>query len=181
MNIKVVILPGRYGKPHHNWFPYVQRKLAALDIEVVNIEFPTPTANRARTWLNFIETLGTDENTILIGHSSGAVAALRYAETHRILGSILVAACQSHLGDEEVKASGYFDTLWDWKAIKTNQQWIVQYASTDDPHIPISEAHIIRNALGSTYYEYDDQGHFGKTAGKIKFPEIIQEIKKRIL
>ena len=29
--------------------------------------------------------LGVDENTIIIGHSSGACAAVRFAETHKVL------------------------------------------------------------------------------------------------
>ena len=31
--------------------------------------------------------LGVDENTIIIGHSSGACAAVRFAETHKVLTS----------------------------------------------------------------------------------------------
>ena len=46
----------------------------------------------ADIWLPDLEELGADERTILIGHSSGAVAAMRYAESHRVLGSILVYA-----------------------------------------------------------------------------------------
>ena len=37
-------------------------------------------------WLPFMkDELGVDENTIIIGHSSGACAAVRFAETHKVL------------------------------------------------------------------------------------------------
>ena len=37
-------------------------------------------------WLPFMkDELGVDENTIIIGHSSGACAAVRFAENHKVL------------------------------------------------------------------------------------------------
>ena len=39
-------------------------------------------------WLPFMkDELGVDENTIIIGHSSGACAAVRFAETLKVLTS----------------------------------------------------------------------------------------------
>lgn len=46
---------------------------------------------------------------ILIGHSSGAVAILRYLETHRIEGAVIIGVCHTDLGDEKKKISGYYD------------------------------------------------------------------------
>ena len=39
--------------------------------------------------------LGVDEQTIIIGHSSGACAAVRFAETNKVAGIILVGAYTS--------------------------------------------------------------------------------------
>jgi predicted alpha/beta hydrolase family esterase len=72
-----------------------------------------------------------------VGHSSGALAAIRVAEICPILGSVLVGAYHTDLGIEKEKLSGYFDRAWNWKKIKTNQNWIVLFASQDDPWIPI--------------------------------------------
>ena len=89
---KVIIIPGNGGAtPEDNWFPFLQRELEAAGITVVNRQFPDPALARATYWLPFIESLGADEHTILVGHSSGAIAAMRFAETHKILGSILGA------------------------------------------------------------------------------------------
>jgi pimeloyl-ACP methyl ester carboxylesterase len=62
-----------------------------------------------------------DSETVLVGHSSGAIAAMRLAETHAILGSVLVGAYHTHLGMGTEKLSGYFDRPWQWDAIKRNQ------------------------------------------------------------
>ena len=47
-------------------------------------------------WLPFMkENLLVDEETIIIGHSSGACAAVRYAEENKVAGIILVGAYTS--------------------------------------------------------------------------------------
>ena len=114
--------------------------------DVINQTFPDNVKARARFWLPYLEELGADENTILIGHSSGAVAAMRYAETHRLLGSILVGVCHTDLGDSGEAESGYYSAPWQWERIRDNQQWIAIYHSTDDPLIPSRRAPLCREA-----------------------------------
>jgi predicted alpha/beta hydrolase family esterase len=180
---KAIIIPGNGDdNPEDKWFPYVEKELTKLGIKVTNVKFPDPVLARKEYWLPFLEELGADENTILIGHSSGAVAALRFAESHKILGSVLVGSYISHLNYEDEKKSGYFDTLWNWRAIKENQQWVLEFASTDDPFIPIEEPRTIAKELelGKDYHEYNDQGHFGSHDNKYEFPEMIAAIKAKL-
>jgi len=180
--MKAILISGNGGgSPRDHWLPYLEQKLPKLGIEVINKQFPDPELARREFWLPFIKELAADENTIIIGHSSGALAAMRYAEENKILGSVLVGACYTDLGDEDEKKSGYYDDLWKWKDIKKNQQWIIQFASTDDPFIPIEEARHIHGQLGTEYYEYNNQGHFGHDAqSKEKFPELIRALEKKV-
>ena len=186
--MKAIIIPGNGGdKPEDKWFPYVKKRLDAMNIPTENVEFPDAILARKEFWLPFIAKLGGGPDAILIGHSSGAVAAMRYAEKNKILGSVLVGVCYTDLGIQSEKDSGYYDTPWDWDAIRQNQKWIVQFASTDDPFIPISEARFIRDHLHTEYHEYSDKGHFmlgTKTNGAapdIEFPELIDAIKAKII
>lgn len=181
--MKAIIIPGNGGGcPEDNWSPYLAEELPKqLGIEVVNVQFPDAVLARKEYWLPFLEELGAGEDTILIGHSSGAVAAMRYAETHKLLGSVLVGGCYTDLGYAEEKASGYYDDPWDWEAIRRNQEWIVEFASTDDPFIPIAEARHIAENLKSDYREYTDRGHFGHGASPQKeFPEVIEAIRGKL-
>src|SRR6187455_2729673 len=99
-NPKVILIHGNGGSTAGDiWLPYLERELTALGLAVTNQTFPDNVRARAQYWLPFLEELGADEHTILIGHSSGAVAAMRYAETHRVLGSVLVGVCHTDLGD----------------------------------------------------------------------------------
>lgn len=180
--IRAILIPGNGGAtPQDNWLPYLESELPKLGIIVINQQFPDAVLARQAFWLPFIKKLGADDNTILIGHSSGAVAALRFAEKNKILGSILIGACSTDLGDENEKKSGYFDKPWDWKAIKQNQQWVIQFASTDDPFIPIEEPRAIHEKLDSEYHEYTDRQHFGHGIHpKLEFPELVDALKNKI-
>jgi hypothetical protein len=180
--VKIILIHGNGGHwPKENWLPPVARRLEKLGFKVIFRQFPDPVLARAKYWLPFIKKLGADENTILVGHSSGAVAAMRYAEKHKILGSILVAACYTDLGVPEEKASRYYDRQWNWEAIKKNQQWIAQFASIDDRFIPIKEARFVQKKLSTEYHEFKHQGHFSSWDNKTDFPQIVSIIKKRIL
>ena len=180
--IKVIFIPGNGGgKPTDNWFPYVKKELEQMGLEVIAREFPDDNLAREIYWIPFLKNdLKADENTILIGHSSGAIAAMRYAEKNRLLGSILVGGYYTDLGLETEKVSGYFTRPWDWQAIQNNQQWIALFASVDDPWIPIEEPRFIQQKLRMDYFEYTDQGHFGGDYFKQTFPEIVSLIKSKV-
>ena len=174
----VIFIHGNGGSTSQdNWFPSAAKQLQDAGLTVINKTFPDNEVARASVWLPYLTKLGANANTILVGHSSGALAAMRYAESHQILGSVLVAAACTDLGDENEKASGYFDTPWDWSAIKYNQKWIIQFASADDPYIPASEAYEIMNKLGTNYREYLNRGHF---SDQTSFPDLVKAIIKKL-
>ena len=117
---------------------------------------PDPITARRSIWLPFMkDELGVDDQTIIIGHSSGACAAVRFAETNKVAGIILVGAYTSggftshhqnsftlhraDLGDSTEAESGYFADEWRWEEAKKNCGFIVQFGSTDDPFLPWTE------------------------------------------
>ena len=87
---RVIILPGNGCDDvrQANWYHTVATELRhrlkqkqgwGESIAVVVEDRPDPSVARRDVWLPFIkQELGCDENTILIGHSSGAEAILRY-------------------------------------------------------------------------------------------------------
>lgn len=174
---KIIMIHGNGGgTAYEGWFPQVQRDFEAAGHEVIARTFPDNVKARAKYWLPYIEELGADPQTILIGHSSGAVAAMRYAESHSLLGSVLVGACYTDLGEASERISGYYDVPWDWDAIKQHQSWILQFASPTDPYIPISEARFIQKQLSTKYFELPKRGHFEDR----EFPELTKAVLKTI-
>lgn len=182
---KIIFIPGNGGSTtSDNWFPSVQKELEAQGLPVVAAPFPDPDLARESIWIPFLlNELKVDKNSILVGHSSGAIAAMRLAEEHSILGSVLVGAYHTDLGIENEKKSGYFDKPWNWKKIKENQHWTVLFASQDDPWIPMDQPRHIHHNLQCEYHEYTNQGHFGGDYFKGSFPElslaIIRNVEKR--
>ena len=174
----VILIHGNGGSTAADiWLPVLERALTALGLVVINQTFPDNVKARARYWLPFLEELGANEHTILIGHSSGAVAAMRYAETHRLWGSILVGVCHTDLGDSGEAASGYFRAPWQWQRIRESQRWIAIYNSTDDPHIPIAEPRFVAAQLRCSYFEFQDRGHFVDAR---ELPEVLDYVKRKL-
>jgi uncharacterized protein len=175
---KAILIHGNGGSTAGDiWLPSVERALTALGLHVINQTFPDNVKARARYWLPFLEELGADADTILIGHSSGAVAALRYAETHRILGSVLVGVCHTDLGDAGEAASGYYAAPWQWDRIRDHQQWIGIFQSMDDPHIPVAEARFVAAQLRCRYFEFTDRGHF---VNQRELPEVVTFVRRML-
>jgi predicted alpha/beta hydrolase family esterase len=175
-NPNVVLIHGNGGATAEDfWYPEVKAELEAAGVEVVARDMPS--IEGPHMWLPFIQDeLGADENSIIVGHSTGAVAAMRYAETHRIFGSVLVAAHYTDLGIYAEKRSGYFTEPWGWDAIKANQNWTAQFASTNDPFIPIEQSRHIHEKLDTDYHEVTKRGHFTDYV----FPGLVTVIKEKL-
>lgn len=178
---RVILIHGNAGGTGSDaWFPYVVQELEKLGLRCEAPDFPEPEIAPAKVWLPCLEDLGADADTVLIGWSTGAIAAMRYAETHKICGSVLVGGYYTDLGDETEKASGYFDKPWDWEAIKRNQQWIMQFTSIDDPYITIQESRLLHEYLHTENHEFANAGHFDQGKYMTEFPELVAELQRKL-
>ncbi|MCK4634276.1 MAG: alpha/beta hydrolase [Candidatus Aenigmarchaeota archaeon] len=180
--MKAMIIPGNDNTLiTSNWYQYVKNGLEKLGLEVIAENMPDPKLARKEIWISFIKKkLCNAEDSILIGHSSGAVAVLKFLEDNKCKLAILVGAYHSHLNNDLEKKSGYFDEPWKWNQIKNNAEKIIIFASKDDPYIPISEPRLIKEKTNAEYHEYKDEGHFGSDVNKKEFPEIVLVAKKAL-
>lgn len=115
---RIVIVPGMGCTPVRecNWYSWLQEKLEKDfngRVKVILQDMPDPHGARESQWVPFIRNvLQFDEKTILIGHSSGCAAIMRILEKDKVRGAILVAAAYTDLGDENERASEYFNRPW---------------------------------------------------------------------
>ena len=179
--MRVLFIPGNGNSDiNDNWILWTKKEVEKLGIKAIAENMPDPDFAREKYWIPFIEKkLENDPDSILVGHSSGALAIQRYIETHKVLCAILVGTSHTDLNDEHERASGYFSRPWQWEKMRENAKWIALFASTDDPYIPISEARFIHEKLQCEYHEFTDQGHMGSDIGKMEFPEIVEVIRRR--
>lgn len=164
-----------------NWYGWLEDRLTALGcFDKVTLRLmPDPLVARRSIWLPFLrEELHVDSQTLVVGHSSGAEAAMRLAEDTQLGGVVLVAACHTDLGCENERASGYYPPSggpWRFERMRENAGFIVQFHSEDDPFIPVSEARHVAEQLQSEYIEFTDKSHFFEP-----FEEIVEVIASKM-
>ena len=83
------------------WVPFLQKQCACVRPQ----PSPPPLGPRlCSAQLMVAAGCTQDANTVLVGHSSGAVAAMRLLEETPLLGAVLVSACHTDLGDAGERA-----------------------------------------------------------------------------
>jgi uncharacterized protein len=158
------------------WAPWLKSELEKRGYETFFETMPDSFIARSKFWLPFLEEhIKAGENDVLVGWSSGATAAMRYAETHKIRGSVLIGPSSSDLGDDLEKQSGYFDAPWQWQKIKENQQQIALVYSDNDPYIPQEQFEIVKKELKPDVLMLPGRKHFIEDA---TFPELLDYIVK---
>mmetsp|Transcript_20542 Transcript_20542/g.48757 ORF Transcript_20542/g.48757 Transcript_20542/m.48757 type:complete len:256 (+) Transcript_20542:21-788(+) len=207
--MKVVLIPGMGCTPiaRSNWYSWLAKSCnndrtdGLKDLHCNLQEFPDPYQCRESVWLPFVESIISSsasdddgknssnsgisisrnrrEDTIVIGHSSGAACAMRLMEKYgkdnleatsssspsssssssqsKLAGVILVAAAYTDLNDEDERRSEYFNREWDWEAMKYGSKHTVLFHGSDDHLIPVSEARYIASKLGSGQNSDDEE------------------------
>jgi predicted alpha/beta hydrolase family esterase len=180
MSTRFIFIHGNGGNDWRSaWAEWLEREIQALGFDTVFETMPDAIKARADRWLPHMQdTLAIGKDDVIIGYSSGAVAAMRYAENHEIRGSILIAPSHTDLGDADEKENGYFDEPWDWKSVKKNQKNIYVVWGDDDPYIPQREFAYIVLQLGADKLKIPMGRHFIE---KQDFAEIMPYIKKKYL
>ena len=107
----------------------------------------------------YLKSLGIDENDVVVGHSSGAVALTRLCEDVRVRALVLVATCWTDQGQAYDRAHGYYSRPWRWDRIKANCGTVLQFHSASDSSSP-KEAREIAGWLGSAYHDLPEKGHY---------------------
>lgn len=181
------------------WYSWLKDKIKEkyTNSYLIFKNLPNPSKCYINEWIPFIKKEideakeKTGYNKIyLVGHSTGAIALMRYMESYKITGAVLVSSYITDLNDERERESGYFPIIkdgiiendWNWEKMISNAEWIVNIGAEDDKYIPIEE--ILQVSINLNLKEENsiifskDQGmgHF-----KIKiFPELYDVLIKKI-
>ncbi|MBR3837766.1 MAG: alpha/beta hydrolase [Clostridia bacterium] len=182
--MNVFILHGSYGKPFENWFPWMENKLAEEEILCTIPTFPTPNNQEYSSWkelLDYYVKKGIiNEETVLIGHSCGAVCAAKFlAETNiKIKALISVAGYNNfYSGDhmDDLNGSFYFPSNFCSDIDKTVPTRYA-YFSDNDPFIPFVKLEEFAFEIKATPKLIKNAGHFNASAGYCCFEELLNTI-----
>ncbi|MBW3568704.1 alpha/beta hydrolase [Candidatus Parcubacteria bacterium] len=188
--MQFLILHGTSSSSQGNWFPWLGSELKKSGHEVWIPDLPDAHRPNIQKYNNLLLNQGWDFNdSVIIGHSSGAVAILgllqALPEGAKINTAILVGAFTERLVEspswEMLKE--LFEEPFDFKAIKKKSKQFIFVHSGDDPYCPIEQARYLAENLQGEFIELQGMGHFKLRldARFDKFPELLEIINKKIL
>jgi predicted alpha/beta hydrolase family esterase len=186
-----VILHGTDNTPEDNWFRWLERELTDRGWKVWVPALPGNDYPDTATYTDYLlgantngERWSYDDGTVLIGHSSGAVAGLRLLEAlpahpdspaPRIHAAFLVAGFKDNLGwrDEagRLKLEGIVSAPFDWKTLRDRCGSYTLLHSHDDPFCPVSHASYLAVHLHGELVMQVGEGHFSVSTKGEKYRE----------
>lgn len=162
---QALILHGTDATPESNWFAWLKERLQQDGYQVWLPLLPDNDRPNAKTYTDFLLSnpdFAFDNETIIIGHSSGAVEVLHLLqnlpENVKIKDAFLVSAFKDDLGWDMLK--GLFGEPFDFAKIKSKADKIVFFHSDNDPYCPLEHAEYLAGQVDGKLIVRPGQGHF---------------------
>jgi len=169
----VYIIHGWDGSPEEPMLQWLKLSLEDKGINVSVPAMPNAEAPEVNAWIGKIkEIVSPNENTILVGHSIGCQAILRYLETIdediKITGIVLIAPSMKldeqtlkEEGEEVMKvAEPWMDNPIDFKKVKSHIGKAIAIFSDNDPYVSLEQKDIFEDRLGADIVIEHNKGHF---------------------
>ncbi len=160
-----LILHGTSSSSEGNWFPWLKKELEERGWKVWVPDLPhadKPSIKRYNEFIFGNKEWKFNKDSVLVGHSSGAVAILgllqHLPENTIINVCILVSGFKDDLGWPSLKE--LFDERFDYEFIKKRSRKFILIHSDNDPHVDISHAKFLSEKLGGKLIILKGQGHF---------------------
>jgi predicted alpha/beta hydrolase family esterase len=179
-----IILHGTANTPKGNWFKWLSVELEDRGYEVWLPQLPDADVPNADKYNKLLLNNGFNfnEETLLIGHSSGAVSILNLLQElpgrTQIKAAFLVGAFSGPL--DKINRRELFPKSFDFKEIKTRCSKFVFIHSDNDPYCPLDGAKYLAKELNGELIVKKGQGHFNLENGPQynQFPFLIKLIDK---
>jgi predicted alpha/beta hydrolase family esterase len=187
---KVYLIHGWDGSPEEPMLQWIKNKLEERNFKVIVPKMPNPSEPKINSWINKIRKVAGDlsEEDILIGHSVGCQAVLRYMETlkDKKVAKVILIAPWMYLDENTIKEEGeevkkiakpWVETPIDWKKVKIHCKEFIAIFSDNDPYVPLSNTNLFKEKLNAKILILNNKGHFDPSSGIKELPEILEFIK----
>ena len=180
-----IILHGTMGSPDGNWFRWLEAELAEMGLDVWLPQLPNANQPSLRQEADYVRNecpFVINADTLVIGHSSGAILALILAqETETPIGAV-VAVSVFHDNSLKWDANNkLFDVGFNWAAIKTGASKLLFVHSDNDPYVPLDQAKYVADNCDAKMVIVPGQGHFNleKSEDYRQFPELVKLLRQK--
>lgn len=180
-----LILHGTDAKSTDHWFPWLKEELETDGFKVWVPNLPQankPNIKRYNDFLLSQKDFVFDNETVMIGHSSGTVAILgllqELVDDVFIKKAILVGAF--HNNDLHWESlDELFEKPFDFEQIKRHTKQITFIHSDNDPYIPLEQAEFLAQKVDGELIILEGQGHFNTVSDPkfTKFPYLLDVIR----
>lgn len=182
--MKIILIHGKNTDPSRAWYSWLGEEVEKMGYEFVAPVLPKAADPVMEEWLAEIDKARPDDDTVLVGHSRGGVAVMRWLEKQdpgkRVKKVILVATNSGRLKDKAIPGESnygfYTEEGYDFEKIKSHCDEFIVLHSRDDKWVPFSAGETNAAGLSARFLQFNDRGHFGKSVNKI--PELLEEIIK---
>jgi predicted alpha/beta hydrolase family esterase len=193
MQERAFIIHGYMGYPQEAWLPWLKGELEARGYSVSLPLMPHPDRPTIGEWVEFIGALvgEPDPRTVMVGHSIGSQAVVRYLEKLGAAGksvgaTVLVAGgFPPGLPREEAEAMAEGDeVLIPWLTTGADASLVRKAAgrctvilSDDDPYIEVGRAQAeFRAALDPRIVIEHSKGHLNDESGLTELPSALRAV-----
>lgn len=187
-----IIVHGRPGKDEYydlkqasasnaHWLAWLQNALIANDIFTNNIEVPLAFEPVYEVWKKEFERHDINEDTLLVGHSTGAGFIVRWlSENKKQVVSKVVLVAPYFDPFKEIK-DDFFNFEFDENLNDRVKNSISVFHSDNDMEdVQISTKLLLEKVKNISYTEFQNYGHFclGWGLESEEFPELLEECLK---
>lgn len=186
---KVYIIHGWDGSRDEPLFRWLDNELSVRDFLVERLAMPNPETPVIEPWIEKLqESINPDSETILVGHSVGCQAVMRYLETlpvgTKIKGLVLLAPWMKldqttieEEGEEVVEiARPWMETPIDFDKVKKVAPKIVAIFSDNDDFVELSQKDFFEEKLGAQTVVEHEKGHFSPAENISELPSALESI-----
>jgi predicted alpha/beta hydrolase family esterase len=180
-----IILHGTQGAPDNNWFMWLKGELEQGGLTVWLPQLPRPEQPSLKLSAEYVRAncpFAIDEQTLLVGHSSGAILALILAQQNAMPVGGVVAISVFHDNSLGWDANNkLFDVPFEWDKIRANARQLLFVHSDNDPYVPLDQAEFVSRNCGAQTVVMPGQGHFNLEQGPqySAFPKLIELMQQR--
>jgi uncharacterized protein len=180
------IIHGWDGSPKEPMLQWLKTALVKRGYAVVVPEMPNPAEPQIVPWVETLqERVRSGEETVLIAHSIGCQAALRYLEgmpqgsgiADLVLIAPWMALDETYVASmsegERAVARPWMETPINFAKVKPRARHITAIFSDNDPYVPLSQKDLFQKELGATIVVERGNGHFDPSSGVKELPSAL--------